>query len=116
MLLVQKIRITPAVGRMRVIRAKRMEARKRIELPEIYTLRSRGQAASYKLISPALLLLAPSLAFGRREEDVLSYFPAGVPKRVKFSSLNGMSYVLRPSCNTAMSLPLSGIPFSASYV
>ncbi len=37
MLIVQKFLITPAVGRMRVIRAKMMEARKRIGTTGSYT-------------------------------------------------------------------------------
>jgi hypothetical protein len=37
MLIVQKFLITPAVGRIKVIRAKRMEARKRIGTTGIYT-------------------------------------------------------------------------------
>jgi hypothetical protein len=43
MLSVQKFLVIPAVGRIRVIRAKRMEARKRIGLFVIYTMRLDGQ-------------------------------------------------------------------------
>jgi hypothetical protein len=45
MLIVQKFLVTPAVGRMKAIKAKRMEARKRIELSESYTPNARGQVA-----------------------------------------------------------------------